>query len=566
MKTFKWITALAFFGMMAFGVRAASRAEEHAMRKGYEHKKKNDTTALPDVRRYIRWAVQHRDYGHLCQAYKDALLFSPSPAVKLKYADSALVAAVHTRDNARIAAAHLTKGTVYYYSFRQYKNALSQYLLADKYTDRLTDRYLKYKITYHIGVVRSYLGDYGEAALQFESCIRYYRAQAKQAGNPELRYNGRKGYYNSLHQLAVCRRYMQELTKADSLVSLGLRLTAGDPDFELEEAYFHKCRGILDYYRGAYGESITSFRKAIPVLQRYDDFAWLAVVYSFMAKDLLETGSKGQALRYALKVDSVFNKKQFILPELRSNYDLLIRNAVQQKKVLAQLYYARQLLKADSTVRVDFAYLLGNIHRQYDTKWLVQDKAQLEQAYWLNTRNVIAALATAVILWLLGIWYSRREKQVGHRYKAVEHRFAPGSGSLDLQPVSRLPARKSVLTPKHNTDLQKKIEEFEKNAGFLDIKLTEKSLATKFQTNTNYLSIYINETKNMNFNSYIAMLRINYITHKMETDRSYLKFNIKALANECGYKSRQLFSDQFYRINGIRPKDYVRKRRQDQTH
>lgn len=322
----------------------------------------------------------------------------------------------------------------------------------------------------------------------------------------------------------------------------------------------------MDYYRGAYGESITSFRKAIPVLQRYDDFAWLAVVYSFMAKDLLETGSKGQALRYALKVDSVFNKKQFILPELRSNYDLLIRNAVQQKKVLAQLYYARQLLKADSTVRVDFAYLLGNVHRQYDTKWLVQDKAQLEQAYWLNTRNVIAALATAVILWLLGIWYSRREKLVGHRYKAVEHRFAPGSGSLDLQPVSRLPARKSVLTPKHNTDLQKKIEEFEKNAGFLDIKLTEKSLATKFQTNTYYLSMYINESKNMNFNSYIAMLRINYITHKMETDRSYLKFNIKALANECGYKSRQLFSDQFYRINGIRPKDYVRKRRQDQTH
>lgn len=158
MKTFKWITALAFFGMMAFGVRAASRAEEHAMRKGYEHKKKNDTTALPDVRRYIRWAVQHRDYGHLCQAYKDAVLFSPSPSVKLKYADSALVAAVYTRDNARIVAAHLTTGTVYYYSFRQYKNALSQYLLADKYTDRLTDRYLKYKITYHIGVVRSYLG------------------------------------------------------------------------------------------------------------------------------------------------------------------------------------------------------------------------------------------------------------------------------------------------------------------------------------------------------------------------------------------------------------------------
>lgn len=192
----------------------------------------------------------------------------------------------------------------------------------------------------------------------------------------------------------------------------------------------------MDYYRGAYGESITSFRKAIPVLQRYDDFAWLAVVYSFMAKDLLETGSKGQALRYALKVDSVFNKKQFILPELRSNYDLLIRNAVQQKKVLAQLYYARQLLKADSTVRVDFAYLLGNIHKQYDTKWL-------EQAYWLNTRNVIAALATAVILWLLGIWYSRREKLVGHRYKALEHRFAPGSGSLDLQPVAGCPQGKA---------------------------------------------------------------------------------------------------------------------------
>jgi AraC-like DNA-binding protein len=43
----------------------------------------------------------------------------------------------------------------------------------------------------------------------------------------------------------------------------------------------------------------------------------------------------------------------------------------------------------------------------------------------------------------------------------------------------------------------------------------------------------------------------------------YLNYTIDTLAKECGIASRQNFSDLFYEINGIRPTDFIRKRKKE---
>jgi len=75
--------------------------------------------------------------------------------------------------------------------------------------------------------------------------------------------------------------------------------------------------------------------------------------------------------------------------------------------------------------------------------------------------------------------------------------------------------------------------------------------------------VYINENKGMNFNKYMAELRINYITTLLNTNNKYLNYTIEALAEECGIAARQNFSKLFFEINGIRPTDYIKKRKQE---
>lgn len=89
-------------------------------------------------------------------------------------------------------------------------------------------------------------------------------------------------------------------------------------------------------------------------------------------------------------------------------------------------------------------------------------------------------------------------------------------------------------------------------------------MAAQFNTNTTYLSTFINESKGVNFKNYLNNLRIDYITNLMNTDKNYLKYTIEALAEKCGIASRQNFSDLFYEINGMRPTDFIKKKKEEQ--
>lgn len=112
-------------------------------------------------------------------------------------------------------------------------------------------------------------------------------------------------------------------------------------------------------------------------------------------------------------------------------------------------------------------------------------------------------------------------------------------------------------------DLQDKLEKFEKEKQFLEKGMTLNKLASIFETNSTYLSQFINETKSMNFSRYLGILRINYITQLMYENEKYLNYTIQSLSDECGIASRQNFSDLFQEINGLRPTEFIKKRKKD---
>ncbi|WOC53162.1 hypothetical protein BPO_p0079 (plasmid) [Bergeyella porcorum] len=67
-----------------------------------------------------------------------------------------------------------------------------------------------------------------------------------------------------------------------------------------------------------------------------------------------------------------------MIPELRENYEILIKNAKQNNEKEEELYFINQLLKIDKILSTDFSELSSKVHRDYDTAKLLEEKARLE--------------------------------------------------------------------------------------------------------------------------------------------------------------------------------------------
>lgn len=94
-----------------------------------------------------------------------------------------------------------------------------------------------------------------------------------------------------------------------------------------------------------------------------------------------------------------------------------------------------------------------------------------------------------------------------------------------------------------------------------NIKLPE--VASMIGSNRTTLSYVINDHLDTTFPEYLKTLRINYITNMMLEDKKYLNYKIDSLAEMCGMLNRQVFTRHFREINGMSPKDFMRKRNQE---
>lgn len=160
----------------------------------------------------------------------------------------------------------------------------------------------------------------------------------------------------------------------------------------------------------------------------------------------------------------------------------------------------------------------------------------------------------------------RKDQKIKKQYNLLQKRIAEGTYNMNdilQEDQTEFPLRKTSLTPEMTNEIKEKLKRFEQEEQFRKKGITQKSIALKLGTNSHYLSVYINEQKGMNFNRYMAELRINYITNLLNTNSKYLNYTIEALAEECGIAARQNFSNLFFDINGIRPTDYIKNRKKE---
>lgn len=533
------------------------------LRKKYENYPDSDIRALPHINLYIAKAKQEKNYQRLFQGYKDAVMYSVTKEEKLVYSDSAVFAAKTSGNNDLISVAHLGKGVVFYYNYKKFKKALDEYMVAYEYSKHSKDEYFKHKILYHIGVVKSYLGYYENALALFEKCRNFFKSKLGAELHPNEIYNCTKGYYNTLHQMAICHRNLKNYKISDSLAELGFRQTSIDNDLLLENSYFLKCKGITSYRKKNYAQALKELGLSLPEIRKNADISWEPIIYFYMGKSFLAQGKTIEAIDNFRKVDSIFQNYHFILPELRENYELLIKHYRQQNNDKQQLYYTNQLLTVDEVLHKDFKYLVDKIHKEFDTRILQEEKVKLEKA---NSKGILInsglmVFASSLVI-ALSIRY-KREKKIRRQYLALENKFMKlkKETSKPVIDVRIEDGKKYEMAKDKIEELLHKLQVFEHKKRFTQKGLTIYKLAQQFNTNDKYLSYVINEYKGKNFTKYLSELRIEYITQLLFSEKKYLDYKIESLSEECGIASRQNFSNLFYEINGIRPTDFIRKRK-----
>lgn len=554
----KRMSAICFCFFMSFLYSQDIYSE---VRKKYWVYEENDARAFTYLNQNIKNAKSEKNYPELFQTYKDAILFSKDQ--KIAYSDSAISSAKKSGNHDLIGDAYVSKGAIYYFNHRKFQSALNEYLKAYEYLKDSKNDFLKYQNLYHIGVVKSYLGYYEESLAIFRECIAYFETNAQGDFHENLIYNNKKGYLNSLHQAIICYQALGKTDEAQKMLQIAEAAIPKTKDFSLENSYFKKSLGVLHFSNKKYEEAIKDFDQSLPGLLKVNDFTWASYVYFYKGKSYTNLGKKELGVENYKKVDSIFNKHQFILPELRSNYEELINYYKKNDNPENELYYTNQLLKVDSIISSDFKYLSTRIYKDYDTKQLLEVKEHLEKTNSFGIGLLVICVIVIALLGCMMYYRNRKQKQIQQKYdelliKIEDEKFAdPVAVSEPL----KFDVSKNIKLDQNIVEkLLKDISEFESNEGFLERGLTLKKLAEHFKTNTSYLSQVINEYKGSNFSVYINVLRINYATQKIYHDKEWRKYSIEHVASASGFSNRQSFSNIFLEINGIRPVDFIKKR------
>src|SRR5690606_1624348 len=141
-----------------------------------------------------------------------------------------------------------------------------------------------------------------------------------------------------------------------------------------------------------------------------------------LGKSYSKINNEEQAIPYFIKVDSIFQKQVFIHPELRENYEFLI-DFYKLNNPKKELFYTQQLIKADKILHKDFKYLYSKIHKEYDTKTLLERQKQLETEKNVHSNLLKISIVLIASLLLFLLYKKKKDRQIQKKYYELkEHR------------------------------------------------------------------------------------------------------------------------------------------------
>ncbi|RUT68500.1 AraC family transcriptional regulator [Flavobacterium cupreum] len=521
-----------------YAQKMESKISDTLQRKSYDYLfERIEATAKDKAKQahylqyFLNKAKIDQNSEEIVNGYKNYIFYLPEK-LKLVYADSMIHSAKKANDNALIGASYLSKGIVYY-GQKKHKYALDNYLIADNYISKTNDKYLIYKVKYNIAHIKYYLGFYDEAISLFNECIDYFKE------------NNTRAYLNSLHSLGLCYNRIGNYGLCSEINEKGIQEGIRLDNNEMKEYFIHS-EGVNEYFKNNYTTAIKKISATIPTINKKKDFANESVGYFYIGKSYWNLHNREMALQYFFKVDKIFDDKEYIRPDMRQNYELIIKYYKSKKDLNKQLYYIEKLLKADSVLDNRFRYLSGRVRKVYDTKVLLKEKQDIEDLFNKRQYNDFIFTGIVVLFFLIVSFITYRHITNKNIYRKKFEELMEKNEAVPKTEVKNGDNGIGNINKDTVADILKQLEKFEKDKKFLAKDLTSAKLASIFNSNPKYLSMIIYEYRGKKFVKYIADLKIDYLIKLLKEDAKIRKYSNSALAEEVGFSSTKTFTQAFF--------------------
>lgn len=429
----------------------------------------------------------------------------------------------------------------------RYTESLDELIKANHYASKNGNLDQKNKVIFFIGILKTNIGELEDSLNQFKSTTEYYKSKFKED------YKYKNDYLKSLLLLNNGYIRVKKYDSAYLYIRKGMNLSVKLND-SIYYGYFLLSSGITHYYKKKYQSGLDSIFKFKNLFVNKIQDGNIAIADLYLGKIYYEINETEKAIQYLEKVDSISTTK------LRSCYELLLKIYRDKNNTGKQVEYIDKILKVDSIINKNYAYLYKNIETKYTTPNLLLEKEQIINSLKTNKRknkSIIMLLIVLLILVISILFYNN------HRKKIYKQRFLKIYNEHNLNTFSNKELNKNyqnIGIPKDVTEsILNKLEEFEKNKEYLNSGLTITELAKNFNTNPRYLSKVVNVFKEKSFSNYINDLRINYAIEELKQNHKFRKYTIKAIAHEIGFKSAEVFSKSFYKKTGIYPSFFLKE-------
>ncbi|KZS39722.1 hypothetical protein AWE51_08710 [Aquimarina aggregata] len=501
---------------------------------------------------YIKKGFDRKDSLEMAKGYyllsiisKDSLLLSfLNKGIELSKKNP-------TKDKEYPAILYYNKGD-FYFDNANYKEALNNYFISFNLT-KDNNPLLAYNSKFNIGLLKSRIGKHKEALDIFKEFYDYVLSERSEYP---------KEYFHKLIPLLSLSDTYTKLSKLDTATTInkeGIKISLLNNDNDMYY-YFVMNEGVNLFFKKQYNKSRDSLKKALPNLIKLEDQSNILFCRLYLGKSYFELGKKEKAILQFKEIDSLFRDFKDVFPEIRLGYKTLINYYKEKNDKENQLLYLDKLIIVDSILSSNYKYINDRIIKDFETKNLVIEKekiiSNLNQSNSLKSTSIISLVAILIILSLVLIFNYRKRKNYKRKFEQLIN--PKGTNEKDPKLENEKPSLTYLSEDILNT-IKKGLQQFKYNKEYLNKNTSISNLAKSIDTNSKYLSVFINQYEQKKFTDYINDLRIEYTIEKLKSDKMFRKYTIKAIAETVGFSNPVSFSQAFYKKTSIKPSYFIKK-------
>lgn len=437
-----------------------------------------------------------------------------------------------------------------------------------------------FAIKLNLGKIKSErLGEVKEAIKIYRECHNFYKKEVNKRTFSNF-------YRQTLFSMADAHKTLKNTDSASFYNRLGYTNSKQNND-EYFKNFFALNEGANLIVKGKYLVAIDSLNKVFPYIRQKADFLNVMATYYYYGKAYEGMGNDRLAVVNYKKIDSIYQKRKKIMPEIVHGYPFLIEYYKTKGIKEQQLHYTTTYMEIEHDFQKKYKQFYSSIIKKYEIPNLLADKTKQIDTITLLLRVVLFCLLIVSLIAFYQFYKRRvykarfdkiiddidikRKQNLNYSTSFQNDEIDYDMGFIDENSTA---TTNTIQNHEENTtkevndlniskelvkELIERLSVFEREKHYLKSGITIQNLAKDYGTNVKYLSKVVNYFKGRSFIQYVNDLRIDYAVKSLKEDKMKRKYTMHALSVEFGFNNSESFSTAFYKKTGIKPSFFIKE-------